>query len=106
REGSGHKDLRALLPFVKANECFLVTDDIQAVDLAEGHIDALLRKAVLMGVDPMHAIRAATAWPSWHYFLPTGVVSVGKPADMVVVEDIREFKVLEVYIGGELVAKD
>ncbi|MFA5313727.1 MAG: adenine deaminase C-terminal domain-containing protein, partial [Methanomassiliicoccales archaeon] len=39
-------------------------------------------------------------------YLPTGVVAVGKPADLVIVEDIREFNVLEVYIGGEMVAKD
>ncbi|QLH75324.1 MAG: adenine deaminase [Methanomassiliicoccales archaeon] len=106
REGSGHKNLRALLPFVKSNECFLVSDDLQAVDLAEGHLDMLLRKAVLMGVDPMHAIRAVTAWPSWHYFLPSGVIGPGKNADIVVVQDLRLFKVLEVYIGGELVARD
>lgn len=105
REGSGHKNMRDLLPFIKANECFLVTDDIQAVDLAEGHLEMLLRKAVLMGVDPIHAIRTVTAWPAWHYFLPTGVIGVGKPADIVVVEDLREFKVLEVYIDGRLMAR-
>lgn len=106
REGSGHKNLRDLLPFVKRNECMLVTDDIQAIDLVEGHLDNLLRKAVLMGVAPLHAIKAVTAWPAWHFFLPTGVIQVGKPADMVIVEDLREFRVREVYIGGVLVAKD
>lgn len=106
REGSGHKNLRDLLPFVKRNECFLVSDDLQAVDLNRGHIDALLRKAVLMGIDPIHAIRAVTAWPSWHYFLPTGVLGPGKVADIVVVEDLREFRVKQVYIAGEPVAQD
>jgi adenine deaminase len=106
REGSGHKNLRDLLPFVKHNECFLVSDDLQAIDLNQGHMDALLRKAVLMGVDPVHAIRAVTAWPSWHYFLPTGVLGPGKVADIVVVDDLREFRVRQVYIAGVLVAQD
>jgi adenine deaminase len=71
-----------------------------------GHIDVLLQKAVSMGMDPLHAIRAVTAWPAWHYYLPGGVLSVGKAADFVIVEDLKDFKVREVYIGGELVAKD
>ncbi|HSV42372.1 MAG TPA: amidohydrolase family protein, partial [Methanomassiliicoccales archaeon] len=106
REGSGHKDLRPLLSFVKQHECFLVSDDLQAADLSEGHMDALLRKAVLMGVDPVHAIRAATTWPSWHYFLPTGALQNGKVADFIIVEDLRDFKVKEVYIDGVKVAQD
>ncbi|OPY31431.1 MAG: cryptic adenine deaminase [Methanomassiliicoccales archaeon PtaU1.Bin124] len=106
REGSGHKNLRDLLPFIKRNEFMLVSDDIQAVDLLEGHMDNLLRKAVLMGVNPVHAIRAATAWPAWHYFLPLGVLQPGKPADIVIVDDLREFRVHQVYIAGRLVAED
>lgn len=106
REGSANKNLKDLLRFVKHNECLFVTDDLQAVDLNQGHMDALLRKAVSMGIDPIHAIRAVTAWPSWHYFLPTGVLGPGKVADIVIVDDIRDFKVRQVYIAGELVAKD
>lgn len=106
REGSTEKNMRDLMPFAKANECFLVCDDLRATDLMKGHVDVLLRKAVSMGMDPLHAIRAVTAWPAWHYYLPGGVLSAGKPADMVIVDDLRDFKVKEVYIAGELVAKD
>ncbi len=106
REGSTEKNMRDLMPFAKANECFLVSDDLRATDLMKGHVDVLLRKAVSMGMDPIHAIRAVTAWPAWHYYLPGGVLSVGKPADIVIVDDLKDFKVREVYIAGELVAKD
>jgi adenine deaminase len=106
REGSTEKNMRDLMPFAKANECFLVSDDLRAVDLMKGHVDVLLQKAVSLGMDPIHAIRAVTAWPAWHYFLPGGVLSAGKAADFVVVGDLKDFKVKEVYIGGELVAKD
>ncbi|HEY3420417.1 MAG TPA: adenine deaminase [Methanomassiliicoccales archaeon] len=106
REGSTEKNMRDLMPFAKANECFLVSDDLRATDLMKGHVDLLLRKAISMGMDPIHAIRAVTAWPAWHYYLPGGVLSVGKPADFVIVDDLKDFKVREVHIAGELVAKD
>lgn len=106
REGSTEKNMRDLMPFAKANECFLVSDDLRATDLMKGHVDVLLQKAVSMGMNPIHAIRAVTAWPAWHYYLPGGVLSVGKVADFVIVDDLKGFKVREVYIAGELVAKD
>jgi adenine deaminase len=106
REGSTERNMRELMPFAKANECFLVSDDLRATDLMKGHVDVLLRKAVSMGMDPVHAIRAVTAWPAWHYYLPGGVLSVGKAADFVIVDDLKSFVVREVYIAGELVAKD
>ena len=106
QEGSANRNLGALLPFAKANECFLVSDDLQATDLMSGHLDLLLRKAVALGMDPIHAIRAVTAWPSWHYFLPGGSLAKGKVADIVIVDDLKKFNVQEVYVAGELVAKD
>lgn len=106
REGSTEKNMRDLLPFAKANECFLVSDDLRAADLMKGHVDVLLKKAVSLGMDPLHAIRAVTAWPAWHYYLPGGVLSVGKAADFVIVDDLKDFNVREVHIAGELVAKE
>lgn len=106
REGSASRDLRALMPFAKGHECMLVSDDLRAKDLVNGHLDILLRKAVALGMPPMHAIRAVTAWPAWHYNLPGGSVAVGRTADLVVVDDLRNFNVLQVYIAGELVAEN
>jgi adenine deaminase len=106
REGSTERNMRDLMPFAKANECFLVSDDLRAADLMDGHVDVLLKKAVSMGMDPVHAIRAVTAWPAWHYYLPGGVLRSGKAADFVIVDDLKDFKVKEVHIAGEMVAKD
>ncbi len=106
REGSASRDLRALMPFAKKHECMLVSDDLRARDLVNGHLDVLLRKAVALGMPAMHAIRAVTAWPAWHYNLPGGSVAVGRTADLVIVEDLRNFKVQQVYIAGKLVAED
>lgn len=106
REGSASRDLRSLMPFAKTHECMLVSDDLRAKDLVNGHLDVLLRKAVALGMPPMHAIRAVTAWPAWHYNLPGGSVAVGRTADLVVVEDLCNFKVLQVFIEGKLVAEE
>lgn len=106
REGSASRDLRALMPFAKTHECMLVSDDLRARDLVNGHLDVLLRKAVALGMSPMHAIRAVTAWPAWHYNLPGGSVAVGRTADLVIVDDLRDFNVKQVYIEGKLVAEE
>jgi len=106
REGSASRDLLSLMPFAKTHECMLVSDDLRARDLVNGHLDVLLRKAVALGMPPMHAIRAVTAWPAWHYNLPGGSVAVGRTADLVVVDDLRNFNVRQVYIAGKLVAED
>lgn len=106
REGSASRDLLTLMPFAKSHECMLVSDDLRAKDLVNGHLDVLLRKAVALGMTPMHAIRTVTAWPAWHYNLPGGSVAVGRTADLVVVDDLRNFNVLQVYIEGKLVAED
>ncbi len=106
REGSASRDLESLMPFAKAHECMLVSDDLGTKDLTNGHLDVLLRKAVAMGMPVIHAIRAVTAWPAWHYGLLGGTIAVDRTADMIVVEDLKDFKVKEVYINGELVAQD
>jgi adenine deaminase len=106
REGSAAKNMDALLPFAKKNECCFVTDDLRASDLRKGHMDLLLAKAVAGGVDPLHAIKAVTVWPAAQYGLPAGTVEDGRPADLVVVKDLKRFEVLEVWIAGIMVAKD
>lgn len=106
REGSASRDLGLLMPFAKRHECMLVSDDLRAKDIASGHLDVLLRKAVAMGMPVMHAIRAVTAWPAWHYGLPGGSIAAGRTADLVVVDDLKDFQVRDVYIAGELVARD
>ncbi len=106
RDGTAARNLNGLLPFARRNEHFLVTDDLDAMDLTRGHLDEILRKAIAGGIEPIHAIRAVSIWPARHYGLPGGSLDPGKPADLAVVNNLKEFKVQEVYIGGKLVARD
>lgn len=104
RQGSASKNLAALAPFAKKHEFLLVSDDKNVADLMNGHMDLALADAVAHGIDPLHALRAATINPAAHYSLPVGVLEPGKKADVVKVSDLKSFKVEEVYISGELVA--
>ncbi|MBU1026957.1 MAG: amidohydrolase family protein, partial [Candidatus Margulisbacteria bacterium] len=58
REGSSAKNLEALLPAIKpANSRFFCfcTDDMYPADLANGHMDNILKKAVGLKLDPLIA---------------------------------------------------
>ncbi|OGS41712.1 MAG: adenine deaminase [Euryarchaeota archaeon RBG_16_62_10] len=104
RQGSASRNLEALAPFAKTHEFLLVSDDKNVSDLVEGHLDRTLAQAVSLGIDPLHALRAATVGPAEHYGLPLGVIEPGRMADVVRVRDLGSFEVEEVYIGGEVVA--
>lgn len=106
REGTACKNMVDLIGIAKDYPFFLVTDDMHASDLVNGYMNALLRKAVSLGVDPLVALKAATIWPARHYGLEGGYIDLAAPADLAVVRDLKEFQVLEVYINGELVAKN
>lgn len=112
REGSIAKNLDALLPSAVAGDLgdrwTLVTDDVLPDDLRQqGHIDGLLRRVVAAGVPPVQAVRQATLVPARHYGLTDrGAVAPGHRADLVVVDDLRGFRVHLVYKAGRLVARD
>lgn len=105
RQGSASRNLPDLLEFAKAEEFMLVSDDKDPRDLAHGHLDQALREAVEAGLDPIHALRAVTINPAEHYRLPLGVLEEGRKADFVVVENLRNFRVQEVWVGGKQVAE-
>jgi len=106
REGSASKNMKALLPLAKEYDCMLVSDDRHPEDLMYGHMDAILRKTVELGVDPVDALRMATVVPAEHYGLNSGAIQEGRSADIVALKSLDDFEVAEVLIDGKLVAKD
>jgi adenine deaminase len=110
REGSTARNLEALLPVVDAataNMCLFVDDDRQPADLlTEGHMDSILRKAIGLGLDPVTAVRMITLNTARRFGLRgRGGIVPGWQADLVVMEDLTECKVLQVYKRGEKVAE-
>jgi len=105
REGSSAKNLEALVDF--KGDGFLVSDDKHTEDLLnEGHMDYILSRAVELGMDPMRAIRMVTLNPVKHYGLDVGLLRVGDPADFVIVDDLENFTVRDVWIRGNHVASE
>ncbi|MBI1850517.1 MAG: adenine deaminase [Planctomycetes bacterium] len=110
REGTAAKNLDALVPSVSdanwGRFCFC-SDDRSAVDIArEGHVDAILRKAVARGLDPVRAVTMATLNAATRFRLGLrGAVAPGYLADLVVVNDLREFRVETVIKSGRVVVE-
>lgn len=111
REGSTAKNLQALAPLVQELShvrMSLVTDDKHPVELAEeGHMDSLLRRAVACGIDPVRAIQMVTINPA-KYFQTSRIGGIAPRywADLVVLDDLRDFRVRQVWYRGTLVAED
>lgn len=109
REGSAAKNFDALIDLLKQypSEIMFCSDDKHPDDLIEGHIDELVRRAVKVGCDFFEAAKAATIHPVTHYGLDIGLLKVGDPADFILIDQPNEdFKVLETWVDGQLVAKD
>jgi adenine deaminase len=111
REGTGAHNLVDLLPVVTpaaSRRCGFCTDDRHPSDLLDdGHIDHLIRLAVVNGLDPMTAIRMATLNIAEAYGLDDrGAVAPGRRADLVVCSDLEDLRPHRVFVGGRLAAED
>jgi adenine deaminase len=111
REGSTARNLDTLLPVMAADELgdwALCTDDIYPQDLRrDGHIDGLLRRVVAGGVPAARAVRHATLIPARHYgFSDRGAIAPSYRADLVVMDDLSEFRPHVVVKQGKVVARE
>ena len=82
------------------------SDDKHPDDLLMGHINQLCARAVAKGIDIFKVLQTACINPLKHYKLDVGVLQKGDAADFIVVEDLKNFKVLQTYIDGNLVAEN
>jgi adenine deaminase len=111
REGSSEKNLDALLPLVTDRtfpRCLFVVDDRSCVDiLRDGDIDAVVRKAIRRGFDPVRAVQLATINPARYFRIEGfGAIAPGYHANLLVLEDLADFRVKTVFYRGRVVARD
>ena len=111
REGSAARDLLKLLPALtpeNQRRCLFCTDDRHVSDiLKRGHLINNIRLAVSAGIDPVSAVRMATLNAAECYGLnDRGGIAPGRRADLVLVDDLAEFKVHACWAKGELVARE
>jgi adenine deaminase len=86
----------------------LCTDDSHAQTLVqEGHMDRVLRHAMAQGLNPMTAIQMCTINTAEHFGLTRemGMIAPGRWADIVIVDDLREFRAEVVIAKGQVIAE-
>ena len=110
REGSSEKNLDALLPLVTDKtykRCLFVVDDRSCVDLLrDGDIDAVVRKAIRSGLDPVRAIQMATINAAEYFRLDKlGAIAPGYIANLIVIDDLSSLSIDMVFYHGHLVAR-
>jgi adenine deaminase len=110
REGSSEKNLDALLPLVTDNtykRCFFVVDDRNCSDLLwEGDIDAVVRKAIERGLEPVRAIQMATINAAEYFRLyDRGGIGPGYIANLITITDLAKLEIDMVFYQGKLVAR-
>jgi adenine deaminase len=111
REGSQSKDLEALVGAVTDAtwpRCLLVSDDRHPTDLlAHGHMDAVVNRAVSLGLDPVRAIAMASLNPARHFGLrDRGAVAPGFRADFSVSPTLHPWTPVRVFKDGVEMARD
>lgn len=107
REGSAAKSLTDFIPKlvrdrISLENFFFATDDKHPSDIIEGHMDSIVREAIKLGLDPIQAISMATINTAHHYRIDqlVGSISIGQRANLVILDDLRAFKVKKVIIRG------
>jgi adenine deaminase len=84
--------------------CF-ITDDVMTDSFQNrGHLNHIVRKAIQMGMAPEKVIYASTYTPSRRMRLfDRGVIGPGKIADFLLLSELENFTIEQVYKNGEKV---
>ncbi|MFA5523833.1 MAG: adenine deaminase [Tissierellales bacterium] len=111
RQGSAARNLKELVRGLKRENirrCLFCTDDKHPEDiLLTGHIDNNVRLAIKNGIDPISAIQMATINAAECYNLKNiGAIAPGYNADLIVIGNIKDFDILQVYKDGKLVGEN
>ena len=96
REASAARNLRALAPLAieyGPSRMAFCTDDREPEHIAEdGHINAIVRDAVALGVRAEDALTMASHHPAlWHQLGHLGAVAPGYQADLLLLPDLERF---------------
>ncbi|MHC1576793.1 MAG: adenine deaminase [Methanosarcinaceae archaeon] len=109
REGSAARSLEKFLPRlisdgISLENVFFITDDKHPGHLLQGYMNVIVRRAISMGLDPLDAISLCTINTARNYHVDhlVGSISIGRKADLVVLDNLEDFAIHSVYVNGQL----
>src|SRR4051794_14212042 len=110
REASAARNLRALVPLLQEygpSRIAFCTDDREPEHIADdGHVNAIVRDAVALGVPVEDALVCATLNPAlWHGLSRLGAIAPGYQADILLLPDLERFVPEVVLKAGRPVAE-
>ncbi len=114
REGSAWHDLKEVAKAITQKEvdsrfACLISDDTHPDTLqTKGHLNYIVKRAIEEGIDPIVAIQMVTINVAQCFQLDHdfGSVTPSKCADMLLIDDLQNCNVTEVFIDGALVAQN
>lgn len=108
REGSAAKNFDELIPLLSEfpEMIMFCSDDKHPDDLIAGHLNLLVKRALAKNHDLFNVLRATSYNVIKHYNLPVGMLQKGDSADFIVIDDLKQFTVLQTYIKGKCVAEN
>ena len=112
REGSAWHDLQEVGKAIRNHKidtrfaCLCSDDAHPHTIIGKGHLDHIIKRAIEDGIDPITAIQMVTINIAQCYQLDHefGSVAPSKCADLVLIDDINNCHVVDVWINGEHVA--
>jgi adenine deaminase len=113
REGSSQRNMPECIRAITeegldSRRAILVSDDMVPEDLLKyGHMNDIVRRTIAHGMDPVEVIQMVTINPATHFgFKDLGILAPGKRADIVVLNDLNEMTVAQVYLNGKKAAEN
>ncbi|MBB6448247.1 adenine deaminase [Geomicrobium halophilum] len=112
REGSSQRNMAECVRAIKeegidSRRAIVVSDDMVPEDLLkDGHMNDIIRRTIVEGIDPVEAIQMATINPATHFGMKdVGVLAPGKRANIAVISDLNEMTIDKVYLNGVAAAE-
>ena len=113
REGSAARNLDAIVKGIVEHHtdtssfCFCTEDKHIEEIRKEGHINYNVKRAVQLGLPVEKALQMATIQPARCYGLyQLGMIAPGRQADFVILDNVTDLNVVDVYHCGKRVIRD
>ncbi|NOY65435.1 MAG: adenine deaminase [Nitrospirae bacterium] len=106
RQGSAAKDLMMLLELIDRypDNCMFCTDDCHPDDLVKGPVREIVKNAIASGIDKFKVLRCVSVNPVKHYGLDVGLLQEGDYADLLIIDNFKDFNILKTVINGKIVS--